>query len=231
MKNTEKTKITLSVLKREVFGKKLKKLRKEKLVPGNIFGRDIKSQAISFYLKDFIKVYKIAKETGIVYLLLEKKEIPVLIKNLQKDPVKGHLLHVDFRKVDLKEKIETEVPIKIVGVSQAVEEKGGVLLEQSDRLSIEALPEEIPQEIIVDISVLQEVGQEIKVKDLKIQGDYTIKTDPEKVIVSVVAHKEENLTPETETSAPEVITEQKDEEQKENEQNEKVQDEKQENKS
>ncbi len=205
----EKTKErhTLSTEKRNVFGKKLKKMRHENILPANIYGTDFKSLAVSTKFKDFIKVYKIAKETGVIYLSIENKEIPVLIKNVQLHPVSHLILHVDFRKIDLKKKVETEVPIKIIGESEAVTQKEGVLLTLSDKLIIEALPEDIPQNFEIDISALKDIGQEIKVKDIKITEKFEIKDDPEKVIVSVTAHKEESITPETETEAPEITTE------------------------
>ncbi len=201
-------KIILEVKPRTVLGKKLRKLRKEGIIPANIYGTDFPSQSISVNMRDFTKVYKTARETGVVYLKLDDKEIPTMIKNLQRHPVNDYILHADFRKIDLKKKIETEVPVKIVGTSEAVVQKSGVLLTLSEALLVEALPQEIPQAIEVDISSLKEIGQEIKVADLKKSEKYEIKEEPNKVIVSVVEHKEESITPETTTpTAPEVITE------------------------
>lgn len=206
-KNAKDEKLTLAVNERKVFGKKLKKLRTEGEIPGNIYGPGFKSQAVSASYKLFTEIFRKAKETGIVYLQYKKEEIPVLIQHLQKHPVESHFLHVDFRKIDLKQKIETSVPIKIIGESEAVAQKGGVLLTQSDHLIVEALPADIPQEIEIDISALKEVGQDIKIIDLPKSSTYEVKEEPDKIIVSVVAHKEESLIPETTATAPEVITE------------------------
>ena len=95
---------------RTVFGKKLNKVRKQGLVPSNIFGPDFKSKSISVVYKDFVKTYKKVGETGVVYLSLDKENIPVLIKSIQKHPLSSLLLHVDFRKIDLSKKIEANVP-------------------------------------------------------------------------------------------------------------------------
>lgn len=200
-------KVSLKAESRTVFGKKLNKIRKQGLIPGNVYGPDFKSQSVSVLQKDFIKIYKKAGETGVVYLLLDKNNIPVLIKTIQKHPVSGLLLHIDFRKIDLSKKIETAVPVKIIGVSEAVSQKAGVLLVQSDTLIVEALPEDIPSHIEIDVSVIKEIGQEIKVSDLKKSDKYTIITPLEKVIVTVIAHKEESIVPETAVAAPEIITE------------------------
>ncbi len=200
-------KLSLSSEKREVFGKKLKKLRHEGKIPANVYGPDFKSTSIVVEGKDFNRVYRIAEETGIVYIKLNSQEIPALIKNVQMHPVQHLILHVDFRKVDLKQKIVTQVPIKVVGESPAVKDKGGVLLTQTDEVTVEALPQDIPHEVEVDISKLIGIGNEIKVADLPKNPKYDIKDEAEKLLVSVIAHKEESLAPETATEAPEVITE------------------------
>mgnify|MGYP000685405082 CR=1 FL=1 len=213
-KTQTKEKITLKFQQRNDFGKKVKKLRKTGLVPANIFGKNFSSKAITINLKEFTNVYKKVKETGLLYLETDKEALPVLIHQIQKHPVNNLILHVDFKKVDLTEKTQTEVPIEIVGQSPAVTEKAGVLLKLTDKLLIEALPEKIPQSIKVDIGGLKEIGQEIKVADLEISNDYQIKTEKEKVIISVVAHKEQSTAPETQSvTAPEIITEKKTEEQ------------------
>lgn len=206
-KTASTEKLLLTVVPRTVFGKKLKKMRHQGIIPANVFGPEFKSVSVSIQFKDFAKTYKTAKETGIIYLTLDKDEIPVLIKQVQRHPVTESILHVDFRKVDLKKKIQTEVPVKSTGVSEAVTQKAGVLLTLSATLLVEALPQNIPQAIEVDISSIKEIGQEIKVSDLPKSSVYEIKTPVEKVVMSVVEHKEESITPETTAAAPEVIGE------------------------
>lgn len=210
MKKTVKTTnqpVSLPVSNRTILGKKVRKLRKEGLLPANIYGTDFTSTAVSTKYSDFAHVYKIVHETGVVYLLLDKKEIPVMVKHIQRHPLDSSVLHVDFRKVDLTKKVVAEVPVKVIGISEAVAQKGGVLLTQSTHLSVEALPQDIPTTIEVDVSVLKELGEDIKVGALAKTEKYTITTDQEKVIVSVTAHKEESVIAETAaTAAPEVIT-------------------------
>jgi large subunit ribosomal protein L25 len=212
-KTTSKdSKLHLKVEKRNIFGKKLKKLRIEGRLPANIFGPGFKSQSISLDIKDFNKVFKTAKETGIIYLKLDASEIPVLVRGVQKHPVSGNILHVDLRKIDLKQKIETKVPIEILGESPAVNQKGGVLLTHVNEVVVEALPENIPQKISINITLLIEIGNEIKIADLSKSDKYIIKEDENKIVVSVIEHKEESLVAETApTEAPEVIEEKKEE--------------------
>ena len=201
-------KLHLKADKRTIFGKNLKKIRYEGKLPANIFGPGFKSQSISLDVKDFRRIYKTAKETGIIYIKLDSTDIPVLIRSIQKHPVSGELLHVDLRKIDLKQKIEAKVPIEILGESPAVTQKGGVLLTQLNEITVEALPEDIPQKISITITGLVEIGNEIKIADLPKSDKYLIKDDPTKIVLQVIVHKEESLVAETApTAAPEVIEE------------------------
>lgn len=201
-------KITLTGQDRTVLGKAVRRLRAEGNAPANVYGPDIKSRSVTVNLKDFKKVYKVAEETGIVYLKVDKDELPVLIKNVQLHPLSHSVLHVDFRKINLQQKIETQVPINVAGVAPAVAQKGGVLLTQTDEVTIESLPQDIPHEISVDVSSLNEIGDEIKIANLTKDPKYEIKDDPEKIVVQVIAHKEESLVAETAPAAePEIIEE------------------------
>ena len=209
MKKTPKKtsdKVLLTVTKRTVFGKKLASLRREGKIPANIFGPEYKSQSVAVDTKSFVNAYKVAKETAVVYLSLEKEEVPVLISFVQLHPVHNLIVHVDFRKVDLKKKVEAKVPVKTTGVSKAVSQKGGILLHATESLTVEALPADMPQEIVVDISTLKEFGNEIKVADLPKSTTYDIKEPAAHVLVSVIEHKEESITPETTSATPEITT-------------------------
>lgn len=207
IKSSDK-KIILEATLRTVFGKKLRKFRHEGNLPANVYGPDFKSVSVTVGYRNFINTYKQAKETAVVYLKMTDGEIPALISNLQKHPVTDSVLHVDFRKVDLTKKVIAEVPVKFIGESEAVKIKGGVLLTQSNHLAVECLPQDMPQTIDIDISLIKDIGQDIKVADIKENSKYLIKEEPTKVIVSVIQHKEESITPETTAAAaPEVITE------------------------
>lgn len=207
VKKGESEKLSLSVEPRTVFGKRLRTFKYHGLLAGNIYGADFKSRAVTVELKNFVPVFKIAQETGVIYINLEGDEIPVLVRDIQRDPLDGRIIHIDFRKINLKQKIETAVPIELVGESVAVNQKGGVLLKQTDELVVEALPQDIPAHIAIDLSTLQEVGDEIKVSDLAPVSSYVIKEEPEKVIVSVTMHKEESVEVQKEAVATEITAE------------------------
>lgn len=175
------TKITLNSKKREEFGRKVKRLRKEGLIPANIFGKKIKSQALTINAKEFDDVFKKAGETQII----ELDGKPVLISNIQVDPVTSSYIHVDFRKVDLTEKIVANIPVEVEGESPAEKQGIGTVVQQISEIEVEALPTDLLEKIVVDSSILTEVDQAIYVKDLKIDKKITIMTDLESIVVKV----------------------------------------------
>ncbi|MBP9691340.1 50S ribosomal protein L25, partial [Candidatus Woesebacteria bacterium] len=122
-------------------------------------------------------------------------------------PVTEDILHVDFRKVNLRQKIEASVPLHLINTSEAVERKNGVLLTQLNEVTVNALPAHIPHEIEVDLAVLVEIGDAIRISDLAKSEEYEIMDDADRVIVSVTEHVEESIETETVTEAPEILTE------------------------
>jgi len=176
----------LKAVKRTLVGRKVSSLRKQGITPANIYGKNIKSAAVQVNVKDFIQVFKQAGETGLVELQLEDKKLPVLIHNIQVDPITEEPLHVDFYQVNLKEKVNAAVKLDIIGESVAVKDKIGVLLNLLSELEVEALPGDLPEKINVDVSILKAVGETIKVKDLKLSDKVKIITDGELDVVKVV---------------------------------------------
>lgn len=200
-------KITLIAEAREMYGKKVNALRKKGLMPANIYGKDFDPTAITVNYLEFYNTFKKAGETSVIYVDVKGKTIPTLISDIQIHPLNRTILHADLRKVDLKKKIEAYVPVKIVGESLAVDQKNGVLITQLDRISIEALPTNIPHEIEIDISVLKEIGDEITVGSIPKSDTFEVTEDPERVIVSVTEHIEESVEVQTATETPEILSE------------------------
>ncbi len=176
----------LSVEKRKIFGKKIKKLRKEGILPANVYGKDIKSIAVQLAQKDFEKVFKKAGETGLVDVMVDSQTIPVLIHNVQTDYL-GNYLHADFYKVNLLEKVKTMVPILIIGEPKAVVDKIGLLMNILSEIEVEALPEALPEHVEVNVENLALVDEQITVSDIKAPEGVTILTDPSQVIIKIGA--------------------------------------------
>lgn len=170
-------KYTLSGQSREIIGRKVKQLRKAGMLPATVYGKKMTSQTIGVTVADFTKTYAAAGETGLIELTVSGAMSPVLIHNVQKDAVTGTALHVEFYKVDLKEKVHTKVPLVFVGDAPVVVEKRGVILSLLSEVDVEALPTELPEKIDVDVSGLSEVNQELKVSDLHVPQGVTLLTD------------------------------------------------------
>jgi len=203
--------LKLKAEKRELKGKKTKRLRAEGLLPANIYGKGVASEAVQVSLEEFNKTFDEAGETGLVELLLGKEKRPVLIGNAQKSPVGGEFLHVDFRQVNLKEKITSSVPIALVGVSPAEKNGLGIVVQSLHEVEVEALPADLPESFEVDISKLEKVDDGISIGDLKVGKKLEVLTDKERRIVSVVAPREEKEEEKETPGEVEVTAEKKEE--------------------
>lgn len=172
---------------RTLFGRKTKQLRAQGIIPGNIFGKNIKSLAIELTQDKLLDVMRQAGETGLIHLKIKGDDSthPVLVSGYAQDPVSGHMLHVDFHEVDLKQKVTATVPLKTVGESEAVK-SGLVLAMLKNELEVEALPTDLPDLIEIDISGLTEVGMTIHAKDLKYdRSKVTLSLSAEEPIVTI----------------------------------------------
>jgi large subunit ribosomal protein L25 len=179
-------KLTLAVEERSITGRKVKNLRKQGILPGTIYGKDIPSVSIQLPIKEFEKTYKEVGETGLIYLELGTgKQRPVLIKHLQTDPRYSLPLNVDFYQVNLSEKVSAMVPVVAVGEPKAVSENVGLLLTPTTEVEVEALPTELPENIEVEISHLAAIGDQITVADLKPIEEVTVLTDPGQILFKI----------------------------------------------
>lgn len=174
----------IKVEKRKVLGKEVKKLRRQGILPGNVYGKNIKSEAVQVDTKEFASVYKEAGETGLVDLDLAGKIIPVLIHNVHKD-FRGKVLHADFFQVNLKEKVKTMVPLEIIGEPKAVSDKLGLLMNILSEVEVEALPEELPEKIDVNVEHLANIDDQITVADLKVPVGVEVLTDASQVVSKI----------------------------------------------
>lgn len=175
---------SLKVTERKLLGKQIKKLRREGILPANVYGKNIKSEAVQLPLKDFLEVYREVGETGLVDLVHDSKTTPVLIHNVQTD-FRHNVLHADFFQVNLKEKVKTMVPLEFTGEPAAVTEKIGLLMEILSEVEVEALPEHLPEHIEVNVEALTNVDDQITVGELKVPEDVEILTDKEQVVAKI----------------------------------------------
>jgi large subunit ribosomal protein L25 len=181
--------LSLKATKREVFGKKLHPLRKQGMIPGNIYGKNVEPLAVFFDDKELKTLLKDTNETTLVDLLVgSDKARPVILRKVTKNVTKSIIInHVDIQQVNLKEKMQIEIPVKLIGENELAT-KGDALLETiTSAIEVEALPTNLPEDYEIDITGLTEIGQHIYVKDLpKIEG-VEVLTDGESIIVTLTA--------------------------------------------
>lgn len=178
-------KIILKAEKREIVGKKVKRLRKEGKLPVGVYGKEIKSESLSVPFKEFMAIYSKVGETGLVELEYGGKTQHVLVSNLQIHPLSRQPVHAELHAVKLTDKIKASVPIHLVGESPAVKDGVGVLLQTLNEVEVEALPTDLPEAIMAEIGALLEVGQQIKVSGLKTVKGVVVLTDGEEIVVNV----------------------------------------------
>jgi len=188
-----KPSMELQVQKREIFGKKVNSLRRENLIPAELYGHGLENIHLSVPAKEFSKLFKEAGESTIINLDLENKKLPVLINDVSIDSLSDKIIHIDFYQVRMDEKITTSVPLEFTGVSAAVKEKEGILVRAVQEIEVEALPADLPHNIEVDISQLSDIGMSIHVKDLEIDKNVKILADPETVVATVTEPAKEEV--------------------------------------
>lgn len=180
------TMLQLQAHKREIFGKQLEKLRAEGKIPAQVYGHGKENAHVFVLQKDFDRVLKEAGESTVVELLLEGTPHPVLIHDVQCDPLRDFVVHVDFYEVRMDEKVQTGVPISFTGEAPAVKAFGGILVKSLETIEVEALPADLPQHILVDLSGLSELNQTLYVKDIPSILGVRFLADPDMAVVSVV---------------------------------------------
>ena len=178
---------------------KAKQLRKKDFIPAVLYGHKIKNLSLAVKARDFEETYKKAGENTLIKLKIEglekaaskEKERTVLIHDVSRDPVTDKFIHTDFYQVKMDEKLKAEVPLEFVGQSPAVLEQEGVLIKNIQQVMVEALPENLPKGIKVDISLLKTFDDNIHIKDLEAPLGVKILAGPEEVVASVIPPRQE----------------------------------------
>lgn len=209
---------TLSAQKREVTGRSTDALRATGAVPAVMYGFGTEPVNIVVDRNAFVKVYDQAGESTVVELTIDGTTHPVLIAEVQRNPLTDFFTHADFRRVDPTRKIEANIRIVLVGESHAVKVDGGTLIQSLEELEVFALPDKLVAEIEVDISKLKTFDDVIHVSDIVVPEGIEVKDDAETAVASVQAPRSEeelaalNEAVDFDVSKVEVLTEKKDEE-------------------
>jgi large subunit ribosomal protein L25 len=182
--------ITLKAQKREVKQKVVKIQNVTPNIKAVVYGPKNKSIAISVPHVDFIKTYNSVGTSGLINLEIDGEKFGAIIYSFTLDPVKNSPSHIDFYIPEKGKKVTAEVALEFTGESEAVK-AGGLLVKVLHEVEVEALPEDLPHTIIVDISKLITDADDIKISDLKVSKGVSIVNDREGIVASIVIPKEE----------------------------------------
>lgn len=178
------TSVTAKV--REAHKRSIKtELRKSGYVPAVVYGFKTDSTPIAVDAKQLEKTIRLEGRNTILTLDVEGKNVNAVLKEVQKDPVQGKLIHLDFLAVSMRQELEVDVPVAVVGVSPGVKE-GGVLQQPIREIKVSAKPNDLPESVEVDISALA-IGDTLTVGEIRDQSKYTILNEDEDVLVTVSA--------------------------------------------
>ena len=188
----------LSAQKRETAKKSARYCRQSGRVPGVVYGPHTPPQALSLDRSDILRTFRKAGKSTLVDLDLDGNKITTLIHDIQWHPVQTTIHHIDFFAVDLKKKTTVEVPLVFEGEAPAVKNLGGVLMKDHETIDIRCLPSEIPHDIKVDISGLENLHDHITIKELNLDEKFEVMhLDIETVVCSIAgraAEEEEETT-------------------------------------
>ena len=177
---------TYAVEQRSVTGKAVKRLRRAGTIPGNIYGRGLDSVAVQLpwsRAREMLNAH--GRNTLIEVALDGGAALPVVVRDIARDPVSGEVLHIDFFQVDLTRTIQASVPIHFIGDAPAVPTYGGVFVQALDQVLLEALPNAMPEAIEVSVESLTELDQSLSVADMVAPPGVTILSAPEQAIAQI----------------------------------------------
>ena len=189
--------IVIQAEKRTVKGKQVGALRREGILPGIIYGKFGKKTMepimVQMNLHEASLIIRTLTGSSLVRIEVEGEQYPVVLREIQKDIIYGTLRHVDFMALDLTQKLQTAVPIELVGVAPASSNLAAVVVTGISELEIECLPQDMPERIEVDASVLVDMDSVILVKDLNLPDNIDVLTPEDEMIAGVtyVAIEEE----------------------------------------
>jgi len=165
---------------------KAKHIRNAGMIPAVIYGHNFDNISLAIDKIAFNRIFRDAGTSNLINLSIdEKKTFPVLIQDFQRDPINNDFVHIDLIKVNMKEEIETEIPLKFIGDAPAVLNLEGSLITPVDAVEVKCLPAALVPEFEVDLSGLDDFEKNIKISDIKIPEGIEILNDPEEIVAFV----------------------------------------------
>jgi len=180
--------VVLKAKSRDVIGKQVRAIRRAGLLPAVVYGVHVGSIPISLDFHSASQILPRISSSQLIKVDIEGGEVhSALIREKQRHPIHGQLIHVDFLAVSLTEKLHTMVSIDLQGDAPAVKVYNGVLVTGQEEIEVEALPGDLPSRIAVDMTLLKKIGDAIYVRDLPAMPGVEILTDPDEMLVLVTA--------------------------------------------
>src|SRR5215468_4128876 len=182
-----------------------RRLRGKGLIPGVLYGAKKETIAVAVSPKEIVTILKSASgENTLFHLDLGGQRRKVILKEFQREPLKGQLLHADFYEVALDKVLEVKIHVELTGLPVGVKAQGGVLDFVTRELEVECLPADIPEKIVLDVSHL-ELGKHLRVSEIKLSDKVKILTEPDVVVAHVVVPRAEEVAPAAAAVAPEAV--------------------------
>ncbi|MGM0396950.1 MAG: 50S ribosomal protein L25 [Bacillota bacterium] len=175
----------LAAPREEIGSSNAKKMRREKMVPGIVYSKGEETKHVKVDQIDFVKIFRKVSTSSLMELEIDGDILPVIVKSVQRDPVKGDVIHVDFQKLDMKQKIKITIPVHLLH-RDSIKIQPSVLMQMLDTIEIECLPGDIPESVGIDVSEM-DYETPLYVKDLDIMNEENVEviTDPESIICTL----------------------------------------------
>lgn len=189
-------KLSLKAQERTILGKKVKKLRKDGLLPGHVFGKKVETGHVTVNAREFLEIFHQAGETGLINLRIGEEKIrPVMVRGVQYDPVTDDAIHIDFYQVNLTEKVKVPVPLVLVGEQpESVGLGEAIVLQTLNEIEVEALPTDLVEKIEVNISSLKNVDDAVTIGQLNFdRSKLTVYAQDEDIVVKLAPAVSEEM--------------------------------------
>jgi large subunit ribosomal protein L25 len=200
-------KAVLKASQRNVTGKKVGALRRQGKLPGVLYGHHIDPTPIEMDLREATRYLSGLSGSALVQIEVDGKPFSVLVREKQRDFIRGTYLHVDFQTVSLTETLRARVAVELTGLSPAVKDFNGFVVNGLNNLEVECFPQDLPERIVVDVSTLMGIGDGIYVRDIVVSDKVTLLDNPDEMIalVTFAGKEEEEVVVAPTLEEPEVI--------------------------
>jgi large subunit ribosomal protein L25 len=186
-------------------------LRREGLIPAELYGHGVPNVHLSVSAKEFAKTYAAAGENTVITLAVGKEKIPVIVNHVERHYLSGKPASIDFYQVRMDEKITARIPIEFIGDSIAVKEKGAIINKSMVEIEVEALPNDLPRQLAADLSLLDDIDKTIYVRDIAVPKGVTFLVEGDTAVATATAPRveEEVVAPVADVSEVKVEAEEK----------------------